>query len=187
MKVYFRDDDVLLPSSSWADPLGRFKQLHLWFEESKHCLHVPTILVTEIQQFPQAVEFIKTETEKNKMFPQLHGIQHIDYAKLSIEEVKDHLNRGREWMLDNLNVNPNRWYTPWGANAPHLYEAASETGYELVDCSNIIKSAHVIQAFRKNYPIDYFDKKEIFFHWWEGGSRVKRIIDTIERGHFIDE
>lgn len=186
--IYVRDDDVLLSSSSHADPLKHFKTVHSWICETPKLLHVPTILVTEIQEFPEAIEFIKEETGAGRMRPEIHGLKHIDYAKLSLKEVIDHLCRCIEFLLDNFDVDSTTWYTPWGASAPHLHEAASEVGLKLVDCSNINKLAGrygLVQLAREGKDIEkIMEEKEIFFHWWEGGLRLKRVIEVLKHGSF---
>src|SRR3972149_905580 len=53
-KIRIRDDDVLVPSRQWPDSVKRFKGFHnIITQDPKHFLHVATILVTEIQQFPE--------------------------------------------------------------------------------------------------------------------------------------
>ena len=86
--IYLRDDDVLVSSSS-SQGLKRFKQIHNWVAEVPGILHIPTILVTEIQQFPEGIEFVREETAKGKMRPELHGLEHIDYNKLSRRRDRD--------------------------------------------------------------------------------------------------
>ena len=59
LMIQIRNDDVLLTSRGWPDPVKRIKQLHSWVAEfPEHVIHVPAILVAEIQKFPEAVEFV---------------------------------------------------------------------------------------------------------------------------------
>lgn len=187
-KIRVRDDDVLIGSSSWDNSLGRFQQVHNWCLRSPLVIHVPSILVTEIQQFPEAIEYIKAETKRNKMEPQIHGLSHIDYAKLPIEEVKEHLKICKDWINNNMDYLPTKWYTPWGANAAHLYDAAQEEHLELIDCSNLLKlngRFGVIQALKEGHdPIRFLLGKEIFMHWWEGGQRLNRVMSAIINGFY---
>lgn len=190
MTIRVRDDDVLLPSSSTDDPFGKFSKVHRWIcEVPDHVMHVPTILVTEIQQFPQAIEYIRTETAEGRMEPQLHGLEHIDYGKLDYQEVCNHLNICRDWMINNLGVNPTRFMTPWGASQPHLHAAAAACDYELVDCSRIHKLAGrngVVDRLRSGESPDYLENDEIFLHWWESGLRLKRVLETIKHGSWAE-
>lgn len=185
MKVFVRDDDVLLPSSQWSDPFGRFKQVHEWIEGCPNFVHKPGILVSEIQDFPQCIEYIKDKIKStNQMEPEIHGLRHIDYGKLQKEEVKEHLTKCVEWFVDTLNWTPMIWYTPWGASQPHLHEAANELNLKLVDTSRINKLEGrygVVQRFRDG-DINWIDNQEIFMHWWGGGSRLLRVVETIKHG-----
>ncbi len=187
-KIRVRDDDVLINSSSWDNPLGRFQQVHEWCLRSPLVMHVPSILVTEIQQFPEAIDFIKAETKRRKMEPEIHGLSHIDYAKLPTAEVQDHLKTCKDWIYQNLDYTPTKWYTPWGANAKHLYEAAELEGLELIDCSNILKMNGrfgVVQNLKDGHdPIRFLLGKEIFMHWWEGGQRLNRIMSALVNGFY---
>jgi len=137
---------------------------------------------------PEAVAYIKEQKDLGKMSLQIHGWEHIDYAKLSVKEVIDDLERCKDFFYDKFEMIPSRWYTPWGANAPHLYEAADETGLTLIDCSQIYKMNGrygIIQLAKEGKDIEKFlHKKEIFFHWWEGGMRLKRVIEIVKHGSY---
>jgi len=183
--IYIRDDDVLLSSKGFSDPVIRLKQIHSWILESPKLMHVPTILCSEIQGFPDAIKFVKEETLAGRMMPQLHGWEHIDYAKLHLSAIKTHLEDSKHFMIDNLNVCPTRWYTPWGANAPHLYVAAKECGLKLIDTSGIIElggPTGVLINLQNGVPIDYLDGREIFLHWWQRGLRLWRLALVAKHG-----
>lgn len=183
--IYIRDDDVLLRSNGFNDPVLRLEQIHSWILESPRLMHVPTILCSEIKSFPNAIKFIKEETIAGRMLPQLHGWEHIDYGKLHYAAVIDHLERSKHWMIDNLNVCPTRWYTPWGASATHLHTAANDCGLKLIDTSGIIVLEGpngVLATLKKGVPIDYLDGKEIFMHWWTRGLRLWRLALIAKHG-----
>lgn len=183
--IYIRDDDVLLSSKGFSDPVVRLKQIHGWICESPKLMHVPTILCKEIQDFPEAIEYVKEETLAGRMLPQLHGWEHIDYAKLTQPQIQYHLEISKFWMVDNLDVLPTRWYTPWGANAPHLYAAAKECDLTLIDTSNRIVlegPTGVLASLKKGIPVDYLDEQEIFLHWWQRGLRLWRLALVAKHG-----
>lgn len=184
--IYIRDDDVLVGSSSHPDPVKHFKTVHSWICETNKLLHVPAILVTEIQQFPEAIEFIKAETAAGRMRPEIHGFQHIDYAKLFGAETVDHLKRCIEFITENFGTTPTRFYTPWGANADNIKNACEYLGLTMVDCSAINKLQGrygVIQRLRDGEdPHKFLEGQEVFFHWWEGGMRLKRLIEVLKHG-----
>lgn len=185
MRVLVRDDDVLLPSSSYSSPFGRFHQVHEWIERCPNFIHKPGILVTEIKAFPECVEYIKEKIKStNQMEPEIHGYQHIDYGKLTKIGVKTHLDMCLEWFTHELNWTPILWYTPWGASQPHLHEAAAEMNLELVDTSKINKLAGRYGAVQriKDEGINWLDNQELFMHWWEGGSRLLRVVECVRHG-----
>jgi hypothetical protein len=184
--IYLRDDDVLVGSSGHEDSFKKFQQVHRWICETDKMLHVPTILVTEIQAFPECIEYVKEETAKGKMAPEIHGLKHVDYGKLSIDEVRAHLKECQVFMWYKFGVVAKKWYTPWGANSPDLNETANFIGLELVDCSSIIKlngRFGVLQEAKEGKDIEkLFDGKDIFYHWWQGGLRLKRMVEILKYG-----
>lgn len=185
MTIQIRDDDVLLPSSSWDNPFGRFRQVHEWIIDCDKFMHIPAILTTEIQEFPECIEYIKTETRAGRMQPQLHGVEHIDYGAESQVEVELMLYQGSQWMIENLDVEPTRWFTPWGASQEHLWAAADNMQFELVDCSQINKLQGrygICRRLEDGHDPSFMEGKELFLHWWEGGARLKRIIESVKHG-----
>lgn len=186
--IYVRDDDVLIPSSSHEDPLKHFKTVHGWICETPKLLHVPTLLCRALTDYHTAREYIVKETAEGRMSPQIHGWEHIDYGKLSQIEVEDHLGLCTQFFWGAFKFIPTKWYTPWGASAPHLHEAAKNYGLELIDCSNINKMNGrygIIQLAKEGHDIEKFmNEKEVFFHWWEGGMRLKRVVELLKHGTY---
>jgi hypothetical protein len=189
--IRVRNDDVLIPSSSYNSELGRLKQIHEWICEVPDTLiHVPTILVTEIQEFPECIEWIRQETQEGRMLPEIHGLSHKDYASLSEGEIASELTECREWIWQTFGVVANKFYSPWGAGADargaHIRPAAKSVGIELVTCENISKLCGrygVVQELMDGRDISYLgDDGEIFMHWWEGGCRLKRVVEVIKHG-----
>ena len=185
-----RDDDIILPSSSYENELDRVKQIHEWIcEVPDKLIHVPTILITEIQEFPEAVEWIRQETLEGRMLPEIHGLRHINYAELEYDEVVNHLEYCRGWIQRKFDYDATRWYTPWGAGedevGAHLRPAAEAVGLTMVTCKNINKMNGrygVVQELKDGRDLSYLDNQEIFLHWWEGGCRLKRIVEVIKHG-----
>src|SRR5262245_43134621 len=134
-----RDDDILVRSSSWSDPVARFKQIHEWIRPHVgQVIHVPAILVSEIQEFPDCIEYIKENVANGTMETQIHGYQHIEYSRLGLpfdrlpargavdytifsqeelhahfQAVRLHLAEAKEWVVNTFECNPSIWYTPW--------------------------------------------------------------------------
>jgi len=192
MMIYIRDDDVLIDSSGHTDSFKRFIEVHEMICDVEGVLHVPAILVHNVIKddtrgivgFPGAVEFVREETAAGRMRPEVHGWEHIDYAKLSFAEIVEHLRRCKDFIHTNFNREPEIWYTPWGANKQHLHDAAEQENLKLVDCTQINKLSGrfgVVQQLRdgKN-AFELFNEKEIFFHWWEHGNRLRRVLECLK-------
>ena len=192
--IRVRDDDVLLPSESYSSELGRLKQIHEWIcEVPDRLIHVPAILVLEIQEFPEAIEWIRQETLEGRMLPEIHGLSHKDYAAMTEKEIVAELNVCRDWIDYKFGWQATQFYSPWGAGADmrgaHIRSAAESTGINLVTCEDITKLCGrygVVQELMDGRDIDYLEGKEIFLHWWEGGSRLKRVVEVIKHGNWAE-
>lgn len=188
--IRVRDDDVLNSSSGKGDPFTKFKMIHEWVCEVPDTLiHVPTILVTEIQEFPECIEYVREETAEGRMAPQIHGLTHRDYASLTTPEIVMELDECQEWMHKNLGCIPTKFYTPWGAGADergsHIKGAAAMLGLELVTCEHIHKMDGrygVVKELKNGRDISYLEDDEIFLHWWQNVTRLKRIVEVIKHG-----
>jgi peptidoglycan/xylan/chitin deacetylase (PgdA/CDA1 family) len=160
----------------------RFKHVHEIICKTERLMHVPTILTEEILDFPEAIEYIKYETDQGRMRPQLHGYQHVDYGSMSEQEVRNHLVMAFDMFVSFFGHRPTKWYTPWGANQPHLHSAAAPLKLEVVDCSKNVKLKGrygVKQLLSEGKTIDYFDGQEIIMHWWNALD-IERLIELVE-------
>jgi hypothetical protein len=188
--IRVRDDDVLNHSSGKGDEFKKFQMVHEWICEVPDTLiHVPAILVTEIQEFPACIEYIRQETAEGRMLPEIHGLTHKDYADLTHSEIVLDLEECKEWMVKNLDRTATKFYTPWGAGADakgaHIRGAAASVGLELVTVENIneMKGADgVVNQLKNGRDISYLEGDEIFLHWWENMARLRRIVDVIQFG-----
>jgi len=175
--IRVRDDDVLTPSKEFikkpGGPAGRFRGIHkLIIQNTEKFIHVPTIVVDDIQAFPEVVEYIRDETEAGRMLPEIHGLEHIDYGARDDETVTDHLKQCKEFLHHEFGVYATKWYTPWGADSPVLRELASELDLELVGVKDRIEPSEVVNAFKHNptKAREKYSDCEIMIHWWEGGA-----------------
>jgi hypothetical protein len=187
-----RDDDILLDSSDWGNPFLRFQEIHRWILAVKNypVMHVPTILTTEIQEYPECIEFIREETAQGRMDPQLHGVRHVDPGKFGYNGLIEQLKEGKGWMEDNLGVTPTRYYTPWGAGEANgqewMWKASTKCDLKMVTCEGYYKMSGrhgVVQMLKEGKdPRTFLEGKEIFMHWWQRGERLQRILLAIEAG-----
>jgi peptidoglycan/xylan/chitin deacetylase (PgdA/CDA1 family) len=173
--IYVRDDDVLVPSSSHEDSAGRFRGVHNIIA-GHGFIHRPSIIVTQIQQFPSTIEFIREKYEAGEMEPQWHGLEHVDYATKGFEEIVYDIQTSQEFFMSNFGVEFTRFYTPWGANAEHIDLACRSVGIEMIDCSDLIEPSHIIKDPDPTY--EKYDGKEVFIHWWTAG--VNKLIGALD-------
>ena len=167
--LYVRDDDVLVNSEGFKDPEGRFRGFHN--EVFKHgAMHRPAILITEILDYPDTIDFIKEKTGLGEMEPQFHGYKHIDYARVRYLDILDHIQIGKR-MFDRWGLPPfTRFYTPWGANTEFIKMACKAENVELVDC----RHNYLPVSFAKkdtNATPEKYNGVEVATHWWEKGMK----------------
>lgn len=205
MLVRMRNDDCLLSSKGWEKPFLRFKELHEIIAETPKLIHVPSLLYKESQPFGnEFIDYVKQETKLNRMQPEVHGYEHINYGTrirgvekdLSPEQwapeereaaktwVKEEIKFTKDWITEQFGRTPRFWYTPWGANQSHLYEVAKDLNLILVDCDkDFAPIENVCEKLRNRATtIDRLDGVEVFFHWWSRGNRVHRLSKAVQYG-----
>jgi hypothetical protein len=177
--IRVRNDDVLM-HWNWkktighkniVDPVSTLRNIHnMILTYPKQLIHVPAILCRNVQEFPEAIPFIRQEAEAGRMLPEIHGWDHIDYANFTYDGMCFDLKRCIQFMETKLGVKASKFYTPWGANTETIQRAANSLGLEVVDCSNIL--------YQKNLPKGV-DNVEVFMHWWEGPENMLEMFETL--------
>ena len=126
------------------------------------------------------------------MLPEIHGLFHKDYASLTSAEIVLELRDCKEFIAKEFHHAATKFYTPWGAGADdrgkHTRGAAAAEGLEMVTCERLNKLQGrygVCQLLKDGHPLSYFDGGEIFMHWWEGGSRLKRVVEVAKHGSWV--
>jgi peptidoglycan/xylan/chitin deacetylase (PgdA/CDA1 family) len=186
--IYLRNDDILIHSNEWKSSTERFKKNHRWILECpEEILHVPAILVKDIQAFPECIEYIKEETAEGRMSPELHGWTHIDYKKLDKDETRKHLSDCVEWFDKTLNHKPKIFATPWGAKSNAIEEVAAEfdmivQGAQEPDVVELNPAMKMV----RNVPDWRPDNNTVMNHWWHRGNRLLRFILTIKYGSWTE-
>jgi hypothetical protein len=200
-KIRIRDDDVLVGSRGrTGKEFERFRGFHnAVCQDTRNFIHIPAILVTEIQMFPDCIEYVKAETAAGRMEPEIHGLHHKDYANLSMSEVYEELVEARDWCAKTFNWQPTLWYSPHGAGADkrgaHLKVAAEEAGLTLVTCEGMIKPSALVfdvravsgrdkntglipmpSSMTKAQLLQKWEGKEILRHWWEGHGALTESV-----------
>ena len=172
--IRVRDDDILNHSSGHKDSFARFKKVHKIIVDGG-ALHVPAILVTEIQDFPEALHFIRAEREAGRMEVQWHGMSHVDYGLKTSSEIQEDIIKSQIFFRDNFGAEFTKFYTPWGADQAHIREACEMHSIEMVDCSKIVECGHISRDPEKYRGKDV----EILIHWWAGAGRLERALKDL--------
>lgn len=180
--IFVRDDDVLLPSRQWPDPLARFKEVHELICRYDFALHVPALLTKELDKYPEAVTYIGHEMMENRMQPEYHGSSHIDYAKLSPEEILADYRYGQEWFEDHFGIHFSKHYTPWGAGederGAHIKPTAAAARITVVTCADLLEPEHILDD--KSFTPEKYEGREIFIHWWAGIGKLERALEKLK-------
>ncbi len=187
--IRMRDDDVLVATRSFASSFERFKEIHQLIARVPQMIHVPAVIIDGgandgkgLEDYPECIEYIRTETLEGRMAPEFHAMFHVDPAKLSEQHVCEHLEEGIEWMQREFACTPERWYTPWGADNEMLRAAAEKYGMQLVGVDRHWQIHRVLARQADNEQPAELDGQEVSFHWWEGGARVARLCSIVRHG-----
>ncbi len=183
--IIVRNDDVLNDTSSYkfkGKEFDRFRFIHKMIMETHEMLqHRPTILCTEIESYPEAIEYIRAE--KYNMSPQLHGFEHKDYVHLPKDEIREMLDKSIEWFDKNLNTEFHIWATPWGGTNPDAIEVCEEYNIILQTTGNTYTPGQVLKAVRAG---EYEDMHgfTILHHWWDRGLNLFRLCEVFKHGSY---
>lgn len=182
MQLRVRIDDVLINGSGTKDPEKRFAQITRWLEQTPLIEHVPTILVEDIQKYPNTIKLIQEKTKEGKMFPQLHGWQHVGYGELPEKEIIAHLEKCFEWFNTTLGYSPTIWATPWGGENEKLDKIADIFGMKVEGVKNCYDPGRWLrETEQQNSPLFNVTVME---HWWVSGLKLLRISNVIQhRGY----
>lgn len=177
--IILRTDDVLVTSSQWPNAIGRFQQVHNWVRGVSQITHRCTFLIEDMRdRFAETIPYFRDEIQAGYIDPQLHGYSHIDYKKLSFEEIREHLKKSKDYMYEWFGMSPTVFATPWGANAQHIKDAAEAEELFLEDTSEALYlegNNGLISALRRNVPLSNYYGRYILSHWWVAGARVGRL------------
>lgn len=178
-----RIDDVLTENSSCRkDPEKRFAQICRWLEQTDKIQHVPTILVRGIQKYPATVEALYQKVQEGRVFPELHGWDHIDYNNLDDTEVARHLFKSVDWFEKTLKFKPTVWATPWGAESERLSKIGRSFGLTVEGVKDCWTPGDWLREAKKlDTPPTNLTVME---HWWVSGLKLLRISAVVQAGSF---
>lgn len=183
--IRVRTDDVLVHSDSMAGAeFEKWKKHHQWVLEAPlYFYHSAAILCKEIQDFPEAIAYIKKESEEKRLILDLHGWEHIDYAKISQEQIELHLEQSFEFFMKAFNCLPVRWATPWGANSEGIRKAARKFSLVVEGVNDpVIDQGQAVKLVHTYDSAEILRGRVVMVHWFERGLKLWRIIQTAKYG-----
>jgi hypothetical protein len=174
-------DDVLVHSEPMKDQeFAKFKKHVEWCNEASE-LFYPTaaILCSEIQDFPECIEWIRSGLDEGKLYIDLHGWEHVDYAKLHANVIDEHLEKSFEFMLKHFGCLPIRWATPWGRHSDDIRTACRKFSLRWEGTQNpVLDQGIAMKDVRESGSIDCLQGKVVMVHWFERGLKLWRIVQT---------
>jgi len=184
-----RCDDYMVNSTEFIREraIKRIIQLHKWMDQAPqgYFNYIPTVIVGEMDNWPEITELLKHETAANKISPQIHGYMHINYTDLDKTVIREHLQKCIDWFNSALKYQPTIWATPWGAWTQEMEEIAAEFQLTLEttaptmpigQCIDLCKTTGV-ETVRYNSPL-------VLIHWWEKGLKLLRLTEIVRYGSY---
>ncbi len=179
--IKIRIDDVMCESDAWTKERSehRFKTIHEWIAATNGVvIHVPTIICKDIQNFPKTIEFIKEQTSMFKMFPEIHGWEHINYDELEEEDIYKHLLMCLTFFEREFNIVPTIWALPWGGEGNEAVQsAANKAGLTIESAAHVIAPSEALHRLQT----EKIDQLNIMTHWWSKGNDIRRICEICTR------
>lgn len=151
--MIFRDDDI-----SHLTKVEEFKKVHEFFNEYK-CIHTIALLTKDIRKNPELIDYIKSQDNINV---QVHSYEHIDFALVSEEEVRNQLNTSFNIITNIFGKTPTIFYPPFNAVNDRVIEIAKECGletsYEKSSCVYYIRhNGNIAQKVINFHYADYIE------------------------------
>ncbi len=186
--MILRNEDVLknTPGKYEGKEVDRFKFINKMVNETNSKLvHRPTILCTEIMDYPEAIEYIKEQGPLGTMEVELHGWKHIDYVHKGKGEIEDMLKQCQDWFDTHLGFQFTMWATPWGGDTPTAREVCQEMGIALESTQSMMHgTGSIVDHFRSGGKYSTVATCNILFHWWSRGVNVFRLCDILKYGSY---
>ena len=187
--IRIRCDDVMVESSSFSRErsINRIIQITRWMDKSPqgYFNFIPTILVEEMEHWPEVIDLIRHNTMAHKMSPQIHGFQHIDYASVDKQTIREHLKKCLVWFKDYLNYEPTTWATPWGAWTKEMEEVANEFHLTVETTAVTMPIGSAIDYIKARGVEEFrYSNPTILIHWWEKGLKLLRLTEIVRYGSY---
>lgn len=182
-----RLDDVLISSEAMkGKELQKFQKYVNWCVDAGVEVR-PNILCQSIQQFPEAIDWIKEQLDNDVFLNlDLHGWDHGPYADRDTDQITAELDKAFEFMWNTFGVVPCRWVTPHGANSGHIQLAAKKFDLIVETTEDpVIDQKVADRMLRDEVAVEFFTDKVIMAHWWERGLSLYRLTQCWHHGRII--
>ena len=186
--IRVRVDDVMWASSGWGrdQAIRRYKNRCNWLKKDpENISHVAAIIVKDIQDYPETIELLKEGLAENTLSPQLHCWEHIDYDKLTEQEITEHLEQALNWFSTTLHFQPTIWITPWGSTGTTaMHNVAARLHLEIESTRFCIEPPHAAKLSIEHGSTAILHGQTIMDHWWKRGNHIPRIVEISRHGSY---
>lgn len=100
----YRDDDISVHTD-----LSLFKKFHEAFMRNNE-IHTCAIIARDIWKNRELTHYLETQPLLDLQY---HGLDHIDYSKISEKECYEQLKEGKEYLEEKLHRRIKVFYPPW--------------------------------------------------------------------------
>jgi hypothetical protein len=119
--VKYRDDDI-----SRDTDLNLFKKFHEVYKKHNE-IHTIAVVARDLWKNRELTWYLEIEP---LLDIQYHGLDHVDYSKMSIEQCRQELLEGVEYLESKLHRPIRVFYPPWNIEDKMVREVCAEMGLE---------------------------------------------------------
>ena len=136
------------------------------------------ILEEGIDKNPKWVEYIKKNQHRYKI--ELHGRNHINYGKMSQEELLDDLFWAKKRVECEFGIKISTWYVPFGRKGRNQYakQVCGNLGLQVGIPETKVDSGRWLYGYQKTgkSPFDHIN-----FHYWHSSQvcEIKKILEIL--------
>lgn len=180
-----RIDDVLWNSAPMKGAEFAKFQKHVNWAISANIPVRPALLCLDMDKRPEVIEYVKCMTERDNSFTgcDLHGWEHLDYAKEDEHTVRSHVARALEWFDKCGLAPPIRWVTPWGSKSRDMEDVANSFGLVIETTDPPVHDQKLVHnVLKRDGDCRNMDGIVIMVHWWERGLALYRICEAVKWG-----
>ena len=117
----FRDDDISLHTE--LSSIREFNSHYLKYNE----IHTMAIIARDLWNNRELTYWLESTPMLDLQY---HGLDHVDYSKLSVQECYDQLKEGKEYLEDKLHRPIRVFYPPWNIEDQMVRSVCQRLGLE---------------------------------------------------------